>query len=44
VRQGEAVSRVGRTGRTTGANLHFEIRSRNIARNPLFYLPPWPGL
>jgi murein DD-endopeptidase MepM/ murein hydrolase activator NlpD len=43
VRQGEAVSRVGRTGRTTGANLHFEIRSRNIARNPLFYLPPWPG-
>lgn len=43
VRQGEEVSRVGSTGRTTGANLHFEIRSDNVARNPLYYLPPWPG-
>ncbi len=43
VRQGDLVSRVGRTGRTTGPNLHFEIRSRNIARNPLFYLPEWTG-
>jgi LysM repeat protein len=43
VRQGAEVSQVGRTGRTTGSNLHFEIRSQNIARNPLFYLPPWTG-
>ena len=39
VRQGDQVARVGRTGRTTGPNLHFEIRSRNVARNPVFYLP-----
>ena len=43
VRQGDRLSRVGRTGRTTGANLHFELRSQNVARNPIFYLPPWAG-
>jgi murein DD-endopeptidase MepM/ murein hydrolase activator NlpD len=43
VRQGEEVSRVGQTGRTTGPNLHFEVRVQNVARNPLFFLPPWPG-
>lgn len=40
VHRGDPVSRVGSTGRTTGPNLHFEIRSHNVARNPLFYLPP----
>ncbi len=39
VHQGDEVARVGSTGRTTGPNLHFEIRSENVARNPLFYLP-----
>jgi murein DD-endopeptidase MepM/ murein hydrolase activator NlpD len=43
VRQGDEVSRVGQTGRTTGPNLHFEVRIQNVARNPLFFLPPWPG-
>jgi len=40
VKHGETIATVGRTGKTTGANLHFEIRKDNIARNPLFYLPP----
>jgi lipoprotein NlpD len=38
VRQGEVIASVGRSGRTTGPNLHFEIRRDNVARNPLFYL------
>jgi murein DD-endopeptidase MepM/ murein hydrolase activator NlpD len=43
VRQGDEVSRVGSTGRTTGPNLHFEIRLQNVARNPLYFLPPREG-
>ena len=42
VRQGEVIAAVGRTGKTSGANLHFEIRKDNVARDPLFYLPPLP--
>jgi len=39
VRQGDTVSRVGRSGRTSGPNLHFEIRKDNVARNPIYFLP-----
>ncbi len=39
VRQGQPVGRVGRSGRTSGPNLHFEIRKDNIARNPIYFLP-----
>ena len=45
VREGDAVTRgqviasIGDSGRTTGANLHFEVRRDNTARNPLAYLP-----
>jgi len=45
VREGDSVSRgqmignIGDSGRTTGANLHFEVRRDNTARNPLAYLP-----
>jgi lipoprotein NlpD len=40
VGRGQRIGSVGETGRTTGPNLHFEIRRDNIARNPLYYLPP----
>ena len=49
VREGEHVTRgqtigdIGTSGRTTGANLHFEVRHDNIARNPLAYLPEPPA-
>jgi lipoprotein NlpD len=39
VRQGQQISRVGRSGRTSGPNLHFEVRKDNVARNPIYFLP-----
>ncbi len=39
VRQGQKIAEVGTSGRTTGPNLHFEVRKNNIAQNPLLYLP-----
>jgi lipoprotein NlpD len=42
VARGQTVAEVGTTGRTTGPNLHFEVRYDNRAYNPLSYLAP-PG-
>ena len=39
VRQGEQIASVGETGKTSGPNLHFEIRKDNVARNPIYFLP-----
>ncbi|MFZ0890549.1 MAG: M23 family metallopeptidase [Candidatus Binataceae bacterium] len=38
VRRGQMIASVGSTGRTTGANLHFEVRRDNVARDPINYL------
>ncbi len=38
VRRGERLAVVGQSGHVTGANLHFEVRKDNLARNPLRYL------
>ncbi len=39
LRRGSVIASVGRTGKVTGPNLHFEIRRENVALNPLHYLP-----
>ena len=38
----DIIAEVGTSGRTTGPNLHFEVRYDNHAYNPLSYLAP-PG-
>jgi murein DD-endopeptidase MepM/ murein hydrolase activator NlpD len=39
VKRGEAVARVGQSGKTTGPHLHFEVREGTRPKNPLLFLP-----
>jgi murein DD-endopeptidase MepM/ murein hydrolase activator NlpD len=40
VRAGERIALVGQSGHATGPHLHFEVRSGQIPRDPMNYLPP----
>lgn len=37
--RGQEIAEIGTSGRTSGPNLHFEVRYKNQAENPLAYLP-----
>jgi lipoprotein NlpD len=39
VRAGQLIATVGRSGRATAPNLHFEVRKDNVAYDPLQFLP-----
>jgi murein DD-endopeptidase MepM/ murein hydrolase activator NlpD len=39
VRAGDRIALVGQSGRATGPHLHFEVRSGQIPRNPMGFLP-----
>jgi murein DD-endopeptidase MepM/ murein hydrolase activator NlpD len=41
VRRDQVIGYVGKTGRVTGANLHYETRIAGVAYNPLQFLPPF---
>jgi len=39
ITRGQQIAEIGTSGRTSGPNLHFEVRYDNQAQNPLAYLP-----
>ena len=43
VRQGQAIALVGRTGRVTGAHLHWSLRWQDAKLDPLLVTGPMPG-
>lgn len=38
VGQGELIGRMGSTGRSTGSHLHYEVRARGVAVDPMDYI------
>ncbi len=43
VRAGDRIALVGQSGHASGPHLHFEVRSGQIPRDPMSYLPPLEG-
>ncbi|HEY4392421.1 MAG TPA: LysM peptidoglycan-binding domain-containing M23 family metallopeptidase, partial [Polyangia bacterium] len=43
VRAGDRIALVGQSGHATGPHLHFEVRSGQIPRDPMSFLPPLAG-
>lgn len=42
VQAGQMVAKVGSTGKSTGAHLHFEVHLEGVRLDPLYYIDPQP--